>query len=149
MDIIYTWVLENVINTQEAIIAIRLLVAAVVGFMIGIERKHVKGDPAILRMHIFICVGACLVSAVGCWIAEASGGDPSRIAAQVVGSIGFLGMGVIFRNGVIFSHYIIQTLHISEQAVFNTFHITYQFTQYRTHLVYCLCHNSGFIFFLH
>lgn len=91
--------LEMLMTNPEVIISSRLLIAAFVGAMVGLERKKVKGDPAILRMHIFICVGAALVSAVGEWLAADFGGDPARIAAQVIGSIGFLGMGVIFRHG--------------------------------------------------
>ena len=91
--------LEMLMTNPEVIISSRLLIAAFVGAMVGLERKKVKGDPAILRMHIFICVGAALVSAVGEWLGADFGGDPARIAAQVIGSIGFLGMGVIFRHG--------------------------------------------------
>ena len=90
---------SDLMTNPEVIISSRLLIAAFVGAMVGLERKKVKGDPAILRMHIFICVGAALVSAVGEWLAADFGGDPARIAAQVIGSIGFLGMGVIFRHG--------------------------------------------------
>ena len=92
-------VLNLLMSNPEVIISSRLLIAALVGAVVGLERKKVKGDPAILRMHIFICVGAALVSAVGEWLAADFGGDPARIAAQVIGSIGFLGMGVIFRHG--------------------------------------------------
>jgi putative Mg2+ transporter-C (MgtC) family protein len=90
---------NEIIRSEEAVLSLRLIIACIIGALIGIERRKVKGDPAILRMHIFICVGASLVSAVGCWVANNSGGDPARIAAQVIGSIGFLGMGVIFRHG--------------------------------------------------
>ena len=91
--------LKNIVTDVELVLSIRLIVACLIGALIGMERRKVKGDPAILRMHIFICVGATLVSAVGCWYASMYNGDPARIAAQVIGSIGFLGMGVIFRHG--------------------------------------------------
>lgn len=95
--------MENIIKelstNPEVIVSIRLFVACLIGTFIGLERKHVKGDPAILRMYIFICVGAALVSAVGEWLSADFSSDPARIAAQVIGSIGFLGMGVIFRHG--------------------------------------------------
>lgn len=90
---------NEIIHSAEAVLSLRLFIACIIGALIGIERRKVKGDPAILRMHIFICVGAALVSAVGCWVASNVGSDPARIAAQVIGSIGFLGMGVIFRHG--------------------------------------------------
>ena len=96
MDINMIW---EFIPKNEAIICIRIVVAFLLGGLIGLERLRAKGDPAILRMHIFICVGAALVSSVGVLLSAGNDTDPARIAAQVVGSIGFLGMGVIFRHG--------------------------------------------------
>lgn len=96
MDINMIW---DIVPKEEAILCIRIIVAFLLGGVIGLERLRAKGDPAILRMHIFICVGAALVSSVGAFISMGFDSDPVRIAAQVVGSIGFLGMGVIFRHG--------------------------------------------------
>lgn len=87
----------------------RLLVAALLGSVIGFDRERLGWAPG-LRTHMLVCVGACLfmlVSAYG--FAEvlnsnAAGPrsiilDPSRIAAQVVSGIGFLGAGTILLRG--------------------------------------------------
>jgi putative Mg2+ transporter-C (MgtC) family protein len=76
----------------------RLLLAAVLGGAIGAERE-LNDQPAGLRTHMLLTIGACwftLISAYG------FGGrtDPSRIAAQIVTGIGFLGGGAIVRHGL-------------------------------------------------
>jgi putative Mg2+ transporter-C (MgtC) family protein len=84
---------------------LRLLVAAVFGSLIGFERERLLWAAGI-RTHMLVCVGACLfmiVSAYG--FAPALGPnvvlDPSRVAAQVVSGIGFLGAGAILARGEI------------------------------------------------
>jgi putative Mg2+ transporter-C (MgtC) family protein len=80
----------------------RLLVAFVLGGLIGLERER-KGQSAGLRTHILICLGATLLTLLSIYIPQThrnfQGGDPGRIAAQVVTGIGFLGGGAIFRLG--------------------------------------------------
>lgn len=75
----------------------RVVLAFVIGGLVGIERsKH--GRAAGLRTHILVCVGACLSSMIGVFLEEISPAgvvDPSRIAAQVIAGIGFLGAGSI------------------------------------------------------
>lgn len=78
----------------------RILVAAVLGGLVGLEREHIV-RPAGLRTHILVCVGSALVMAVSAAIA-ASGNtsvDVTRIGAQVVSGIGFLGAGTIIKEG--------------------------------------------------
>jgi putative Mg2+ transporter-C (MgtC) family protein len=83
---------------------LRLLIAAVLGSVIGMEREKKAWAPG-LRTHMLVSVGACLfmiVSAFG--FADILGTknvilDPSRIAAQVVSGIGFLGAGSILLRG--------------------------------------------------
>lgn len=78
----------------------RVLVAAVLGGLVGLEREHVV-RPAGLRTHMLVCVGSALVMAVSAAIA-ASGNtavDVTRIGAQVVSGIGFLGAGTIIKEG--------------------------------------------------
>jgi putative Mg2+ transporter-C (MgtC) family protein len=83
---------------------LRLLVAAVLGSLVGLERE--RGEWAAgLRTHMLVCLGACLfmiVSAYG--FAGVLGHqavvlDPSRVAAQVVTGVGFLGAGTILLRG--------------------------------------------------
>ena len=84
---------------------LRLFVAATLGSLIGFERERLLWAAGI-RTHMLVCVGACLfmiVSDLG--FAPALGPnvvlDPSRVAAQVVSGIGFLGAGAILARGEI------------------------------------------------
>lgn len=71
----------------------RLLLAGVLGGLIGLERE-LKGYPAGIRTLALVTVGAALFSDVS----QRMGGD-DRVAAQIVTGIGFIGAGVIFREG--------------------------------------------------
>jgi putative Mg2+ transporter-C (MgtC) family protein len=76
-------------------------VAAVLGGVIGLERE-LDEKAAGLRTHILVSVGSALFTLVGAYgFQDFPRGtvDPSRIAAQIVTGIGFLGAGVIFRQG--------------------------------------------------
>jgi putative Mg2+ transporter-C (MgtC) family protein len=77
----------------ELILAIRMLVAAVLGALIGWDRER-QGSDAGLRTCIAISIGACAFCLVSLHVQS---GDPSRIAAQVVTGIGFLCAGVILQ----------------------------------------------------
>ena len=73
---------------------LRLILAAVLGGAIGLERE-VHDKPAGFRTHVLVCVGAALVMLVSTSFVS----DSARIAAQVVSGIGFLGAGTIIRRG--------------------------------------------------
>jgi len=76
-----------------------LVVAAVLGGIIGFERER-HDQPAGLRTHIILCVGSALITLVSLEVAELyKNADPSRIAAQIVSGIGFLGAGAILKYG--------------------------------------------------
>ena len=83
---------------------LRLLVAAGLGGVIGLERE-LDEKAAGLRTHMLVSVGAALFTLVGAYgFSDFFDGntvsfDPSRVAAQIVTGIGFLGAGVIFRQG--------------------------------------------------
>src|SRR5918911_2016021 len=85
----------------------RLAVAAGLGAAIGVERE-LREREAGIRTHLLVSLGSCLftiVSAYGFHEFLASGAsvvraDPSRIAAQIVTGIGFLGAGAIIRQGL-------------------------------------------------
>ncbi len=83
--------------TSNVELVLRLILAAVIGGFIGIERE-VSNRPAGLRTHILVTVGSALITLVS---SDAFGGigDPSRIAAQIVTGIGFLGAGTIIKTG--------------------------------------------------
>lgn len=82
----------------------RLVIAALLGSFVGFEREHLH-KAAGLRTHMLVSTGACLfmiVSAFGFSEALANPSvhlDPSRVAAQVVSGIGFLGAGSILLRG--------------------------------------------------
>ena len=88
----------------------RVVIAIACGALIGIERSR-RLKEAGIRTHVIVCVGATLamiVSKYGFTDLERVGGeifmgtrdaDPSRIAAQVISGISFLGAGVIFKTG--------------------------------------------------
>lgn len=75
--------------------SVRLLVALVLGSVIGLEREYHK-HPAGLRTMAAVSLGACLFTVVGT-IPQHT--DPTRVAAQVVTGVGFLGAGAILRSG--------------------------------------------------
>jgi putative Mg2+ transporter-C (MgtC) family protein len=75
-----------------------LIVAAVLGAIIGIERELAGKDPSI-RTFSLISLGSCMFALLS-WqsLKTFNIGDPSRIAAQIIPGIGFLGAGTIFRS---------------------------------------------------
>ncbi|SES17331.1 MgtC/SapB family protein [Psychrobacillus sp. OK032] len=73
---------------------IRLIIATVVGFFIGLERA-IKDKPAGIRTHILVCLGSTLAMALST-LNHGPYMDPMRLAAQVISGIGFLGAGVIW-----------------------------------------------------
>jgi putative Mg2+ transporter-C (MgtC) family protein len=75
---------------------LRLLLATVLGGIIGFQRERVN-KPAGLRTHMLICLGSALFTVVSV-LGFTGNVDPARIAAGVVTGIGFIGAGVIFRG---------------------------------------------------
>ena len=82
---------------SELDIIVRLLISAALGAVIGFERER-QGQPAGLRTHIILVIGAALAMMLSINIA-APNNDPGRLAAQVISGIGFLGAGAILRYG--------------------------------------------------
>lgn len=82
---------------SEQIIIVRILLAAVIGGVVGWERE-LHGQVAGLRTHIIVAVGSALASVLSILMAG-NGNDPARIAAQVISGIGFLGGGAILHYG--------------------------------------------------
>src|SRR3989441_8532574 len=72
----------------------RLVLAGLLGGVIGLERE-LRGYPAGIRTLALVTLGACLFTD----LSQLLGGD-DRVAAQIVTGIGFLGAGVIFREGM-------------------------------------------------
>jgi putative Mg2+ transporter-C (MgtC) family protein len=88
-------------------LAVRLLGAGALGGLVGLERE-LSEQPAGLRTHLLVALGAALFTAVGAdpasfGLADAHPGggfDPTRVASQVVSGIGFLGAGAILHHGL-------------------------------------------------
>lgn len=79
----------------------RIMLAAFLGGLIGFERD-IHGRPAGLRTNLLVCAGASLFMVLSVLIPLSlrSGADPTRIAAQIVTGIGFLGAGAIIKEGI-------------------------------------------------
>ena len=100
-------VVASVPDIGAAEVTLRLVVAAVLGGAVGIERE-LREREAGLRTHLLVSVGSCLftlASAYGFNEFLVNGGnvvraDPTRIAAQIVTGIGFIGAGAIIREGM-------------------------------------------------
>lgn len=103
----YTWIPE-----YELKMALRLVVAAILGGIVGLERGS-NDRPAGFRTHILVCMGSTLFMLVSIYgfddmlgVFSPGGGDmgqrrdTARIAAQVVSGIGFLGAGTILHEGL-------------------------------------------------
>ncbi len=82
-------------------ISLRLLIAALLGAAIGFERE--VHHPAGMRTHLLVSLGSAAFSVLGIYFFVSTDGttptDPSRIAAQIVSGIGFLGAGAILKYG--------------------------------------------------
>ncbi|CEG08397.1 putative Mg(2+) transport ATPase [Afipia felis] len=95
--------ISNISNVE---ILLRLAAAAALGSMVGFERERLLWAAGI-RTHMLVCVGSCLIMIVSAYgFAGVLGQehtvlDPSRVAAQVVSGIGFLGAGSILARGEI------------------------------------------------
>lgn len=77
---------------------IRMLVAALVGGVIGYERE-LRGKVAGIRTHVLVALGACLFMIISQYgFTGADKFDAARVAASVVGGLGFLGGGIIMKN---------------------------------------------------
>jgi putative Mg2+ transporter-C (MgtC) family protein len=92
------------LNWDESLL--RLALAAVLGGLIGVERE-LREREAGLRTHLLVALGSALFTIVGAYGfndflvgGNAARTDPTRIAAQIVTGIGFLGAGAIIRQGL-------------------------------------------------
>lgn len=83
------------IDNQWQMVA-QLALAAALGAFIGLEREY-RGYPAGVRTIALVCLGSALFTGMSPTFAP--GGDTARVAAQIVTGIGFLGAGVIVREG--------------------------------------------------
>jgi putative Mg2+ transporter-C (MgtC) family protein len=83
--------------------AARLIVAAALGALVGAERE-IHGHPAGIRTHMLVALGSGIFTVMSIHGFGQGPGvpiDPTRIAAQIVSGIGFLGAGAILKDGVV------------------------------------------------
>ena len=96
MQAVWEYIISNVLPA-----VVRLALATLLGGVIGLERGK-QGRAAGMRTHILVCLGSTLTMMIGVFVFQNIGngvGDPTRIAAQVVSGIGFLGVGSILIKG--------------------------------------------------
>ncbi len=78
-------------------IMLRLILAAILGGIVGLERE-LKRKPAGLRTNMFICFGSSMFTILSLELASRFPGDHTRIAAQIIPGIGFIGAGSILHS---------------------------------------------------
>lgn len=88
----WEWLVSNV-DVEQLRLLISLLLAAILGFSIGLERKF-RAKEAGIRTHTIVCFGSSLMMLISIY-GFGEGADPARIAAQIVAGVGFLGAGII------------------------------------------------------
>ena len=91
--------------TLQLELALRLVIAAALGAAVGAERE-IHGHPAGIRTHMLVALGSALFTVLSIHGFTTDGAatgsiDPTRIAAQIVSGIGFLGAGAILKDGVV------------------------------------------------
>jgi putative Mg2+ transporter-C (MgtC) family protein len=95
------------VGIENAVMLVRILGALAIGALIGLERSF-HGRPAGFRTHALVCVASALLMLVtvyqNAWMTqvalEAIRTDPTRMAQGIMTGIGFLGAGVIFKEGL-------------------------------------------------
>lgn len=97
MDFINT--LNTILKNENFIVCARIILAILCGGVIGLERGR-SNQPAGMRTYMLVCLGATLVMLTAKYIyIHFHTGDPSRLGAQVISGIGFLGAGSIIISG--------------------------------------------------
>ena len=79
-------------------LTVRLVVALLLGAIIGWERE-MQRMPAGFRTHALVALGSAVFTVVSAYAFTGPGSDPTRVAAQIVSGIGFLGGGAILHHG--------------------------------------------------
>jgi putative Mg2+ transporter-C (MgtC) family protein len=85
------------LHDLDSHILLRLLLAAFLGGLVGLERQ-LRRKPAGIRTNMMICFGAALFTIISYVMAGEVTGDHTRIAAQIIPGIGFIGAGVVIRE---------------------------------------------------
>lgn len=91
LDLMEKW---NLLVLNEVTVGVRLLLAAICGGVLGLERTR-KKRPAGMRTYMLVCIGAAIIMMTAQFMNQRWGGDVGRLPAQVISGIGFLGAGTI------------------------------------------------------
>lgn len=90
--------MNELISNWESIDALKILLSIIAGFTLGVEREF-KDKSAGLKTITIICLGSTLFTILSFKLGAGESEDATRIASYVVSGIGFLGAGVIFKDG--------------------------------------------------
>lgn len=90
--------MEEIFNSQEVQLFLKLILIFILSGFIGLERAALS-KPAGFRTHVLVGISAVLVMECGIYLNDKMNIDPTRIAAQLLSGIGFLGAGTILRDG--------------------------------------------------
>ena len=88
---------EQILSGNEVLFLFDMVLCLIIGFLIGAEREA-RGKDAGISTHMFVILGAMVFTFISGTVDPAS---KSRIAAQIVTGIGFLGAGLILKEGVV------------------------------------------------
>lgn len=91
-------------HIENTDILIRIIFSIILGSVIGLERE-LTNKSAGLRTQIMVCLGSCLFTILSIYgfstaVSLYPIGDPSRVAAQIITGIGFIGAGTVLRQGL-------------------------------------------------
>ena len=94
----------NLFQMADNDILVRIVVSIILGSIIGLERE-LTNKSAGLRTQIMVCLGSCLFTILSIYgfstaVTLYPLGDPSRVAAQIITGIGFIGAGTVLRQGL-------------------------------------------------
>jgi putative Mg2+ transporter-C (MgtC) family protein len=90
--------METVSFGVQLELTLRLVVALLLGAVVGWERE-LQRMPAGFRTHALVSLGAAIFTVISAYAFTGPGSDPTRVAAQIVSGIGFLGGGAILHHG--------------------------------------------------
>ena len=95
------WIENIILNLQQidaVVLIFKLILIVILAGLIGWEREY-WNKPAGLRTHVLLGISAVLIANLGVKIYNETGADATRIPAQLLSGIGFLGAGTILREG--------------------------------------------------
>ena len=87
--------LVSLFNYMDIDLLTRIIIALLFGFLLGLEREY-RAKPAGIKTYALICLGSTIITYISMSFDKPA--DPSRMAAQIVSGLGFIGAGTIFQS---------------------------------------------------